>query len=178
MIRLAVCALMAAARLGELAYSRRNVRRHGGGIEGRWTRATYPLIVLMHTVVLVGTALRGRQRPGLPWLAALLAAQPLRAWVLVTLGDRWNARAAVPASMTVATRGPYRLVRHPNYTVVVVELLALPMAFGLPALAAGAGVANAVLLAGRIREEEAALRDLPGYREHFESKARFIPGIL
>ena len=178
MIRIAVCALMATARLGELAYSRRNVRRHGGGTAGRWTQATYPLIVLVHTAVLIGTALRGRKRPSIPWLAALLAVQPLRAWVLVTLGDRWNARAAVPASMTVATQGPYRLVRHPNYAVVAVELLALPMAFGLPALAAGAGAVNAVLLAGRIREEEAALMRLPGYREHFESKARFVPGVL
>ena len=178
MIRIALCALMAAARLGELAYSKRNVRRYGGGVEGRWTRGTYPLVVLVHTVVLAGTGLRGRRRPGVPWLAALLAVQPLRAWVLVTLGDRWNARATVPASMTVATRGPYHWVRHPNYTVVVVELLALPMAFGLGALAMTAGVVNAVLLAGRIREEEAALMRLPGYREHFESKARFIPGVF
>lgn len=177
MIRIVVCALMAAARLGELAYSRRNLRRHGGGIEGRWTRVTYPLIILVHTAVLAGTALRGSRRPSIVWLAALVAVQAVRAWVLLTLGDRWNARAAVPASMSVATDGPYRLVRHPNYAVIAVELLALPMAFGLPALAAGGSTANAVLLAGRIREEEAALMRIPGYREHFESKPRFLPGV-
>jgi methyltransferase len=178
MIRVVVCALMAGARLVELAYSQRNLRRRAVGTEGPWTRATFPLIVLVHSIVLAGTAFRGERRPRAPWLAALLGVQPVRAWVLITLGDRWNARAAVPASMTVATQGPYRLIRHPNYAVVVVELLALPMAYGLRTLAVAAGIANAVLLAGRIREEEAALMELPGYREHFESKARLVPGVL
>ncbi|MEX2373188.1 MAG: isoprenylcysteine carboxylmethyltransferase family protein [Dehalococcoidia bacterium] len=177
-IRTAACVTMALARLAELRLSRRNLRHRGKPVEGRRTRATYPLIVLLHTVVIAGTLLRGSVRPRLPWLLALLAVQPLRAWVLILLGDRWNTRAAVPPAMTVETGGPYRFVRHPNYAVVIVELLALPMAFRLPWLAAGATIANAALLAVRIPEEEAALMDLPGYRAHFEARARFLPGIF
>jgi methyltransferase len=95
----------------------------------------------------------------------------------VTLGRRWNVRAAVPEEMPVATDGPYAYVRHPNYTVVGVELAALPLAFGLPKLALLATVANAALLSARIPEEEAALRRLPGWEEHFAAKKRFIPGV-
>lgn len=178
MIRLLVCAAMGTARLVELGLSRRNLDRQGESREGRWTRATYPLIVLLHTVVIASTALRGRARPSAPWLLGLLAVQPVRAWVLILLGNRWNVRAAVPTSMTVEAGGPYRFVRHPNYAVVAVELFALPMAFGMPRLAALAATANGTLLAVRIREEEAALQQLPGYREQFDGKARFIPGVL
>lgn len=178
MIRFAACAAMAVARLVELAYSRRNLRRHPRHDEGRWSHQTYPLIVLTHTVVIVVTLLHGRRRPSVPWLLVLLAAQPMRLWVLLLLRDRWNTRAAIPADLRIETRGPYRLIRHPNYAVVVVELLALPMAFRLRRLAAIATATNAALLTVRIRDEERLLLQVPGYREHFGAKARFLPRLL
>lgn len=177
LIRMLVCGGVAGIRLAELAWSRSNMGRSGPAIEGRWSRRTYPLIVALHASVLALTLVRGR-RPRIPWLVALLAVQPLRAWVLRTLGSRWNTHAAVPETMDVATTGPYRFVRHPNYAVIGVELAALPLAFGLPALAAAATIANATLLAARIPEEEAALRRLPGWEEHFSGKKRFVPGVF
>jgi len=55
------------------------------------------------------------------------------------------------------TSGPYRWLRHPNYLVVTVEFVALPMmhAAWLTAVLFSAG--NAVLLARRIALEDAAL---------------------
>jgi methyltransferase len=178
LIRLVVCASMGAARVAELVYSRRNMEAAGAATEGAWSRATYPAIVALHTVVIAGTALRGRSRPAWPWLALLLAAQPVRLWVLASLGRRWNTRAAVPNEMVVETRGPYAYIRHPNYAIIAVELLALPMAFGLKRFALLASAANALVLAPRIREEEAALRRLPGYEAHFASRKRFIPRVF
>lgn len=174
--RLLVCTLMGAGRLVELGWSRRNIDRSGRTTEGAWSRRTYPLIVALHTSVITGTALFGG-KPRRWWLLLLLAVQPIRLWVLAVLGARWNTRAAVPQSMSVVTGGPYRFVRHPNYAVVGVELAALPLAFGLLVLALGASVANAVLLGPRIREEEAALRRVPGWNDHFDVKKRFIPGV-
>jgi methyltransferase len=135
-------------------------------------------MVALHTAVIGGTALLGRRKPRLVWLALLLAVQPLRWWVLSTLGKRWNARGVVPNYMELATDGPYAHVRHPNYSVVAVELLALPAAFGLDRLAAIATVSNAGLLALRVRDEEALLFGLPGYAEHFDDKPRFLPGLF
>lgn len=169
---------MGAARLAELVYSRRNLRQSGPVREGSWSERTYPLIVALHTAVIVATFLRGRNRPAWPWLAVLLAVQPIRIWVLATLGRRWNMRAAVPDGITIETGGPYAYVRHPNYAVVAVELLALPMAFGLRTIALAAGVANAALLGPRIREEERALGEQLAYGEHFARKKRFIPGVF
>ncbi len=177
LIRLLVCMGMASARLLELVHSRRNVARSGPTIEGPWSRATYPLVIAIHAATIGGTLIRGRRASPL-WLALLLAVQPLRLWVLVTLGRRWNTRAAVPTEMRVETGGPYAYVRHPNYVVVALELFALPMAFGLTKLALFSTLANAILLGPRIGEEESALKRLPGYRRHFGSKKRFIPGLF
>ena len=44
-----------------------------------------------------------------------------------TLGDRWNVRVMSVSQLGVVAAGPYRWVRHPNYTAVFVEMLALPL---------------------------------------------------
>lgn len=177
-IRVAACTSMALARLVELAYSRRNLHRHTERHEGRASRATYPLIIAVHTIVIAGTLLRGSRRPSLAWLALLASAQPFRLWVLLLLRDRWNARGSVPSGLRVETRGPYAWVRHPNYAIVIVELFALPMAFRLRALAILAAVVNGILLAVRIRDEERLLSAESGYQRHFARKPRFLPGIV
>ena len=177
-VRFAACASMALARLLELAYSRRNMERHAERHEGRASRATYPLIVAVHTIVIVWTLLQGARRPSVRWLVLLAAAQPFRLWVLLLLRDRWNARGSVPTGLRVETRGPYAWVRHPNYAIVIVELFALPMAFRLRALAIFAAVANGALLAVRIRDEERLLFAESGYRRHFATKPRFLPRLF
>ena len=168
---------MILARLVELVYSRHNIQTSGEVEEGRWSRRTFPLVATVHGAVIAGTLFFGRSLH-LPWLLLLGLLQPLRIWVLRTLGRRWNARGAVPKDMVLARHGPYAFVRHPNYTVVALELLSLPLAFGLPRLAALAFVANAFLLAVRVRDEERLLSHLPGYTEHFGRKPRFLPGLF
>ena len=54
-------------------------------------------------------------------------------------------------------RGPYRLLRHPNYVAVVVELIAAPLVFGAWRTALLVSVVNAIALAIRIRTEQRAL---------------------
>lgn len=175
-LRLLVCGAMAVARLAELAYSKRNIAAAAGeGTEGEGSRATYPLMVALHTMVIAGTLVLG-DRTRWRWLALLLAVQPLRAWVLATLGRSWNTRGVVSSATVVQTVGPYAYVRHPNYVVVVVELAALPLAFGARWLAMVAGLVNLALLRVRIQDEERLLDAIPEYRAHFARKARFIPG--
>ena len=176
-VRVLVCAATGLCRLLELLWSRRNMANTGPAQEGRWSRRTFPLIVALHSAVIAGTLFFGdsRIRPG--WLGAFVAAQPLRVWTLLTLGQWWNARGRVAEATKVVTGGPYRYVRHPNYAVVAVELVSLPAAFGLSRLAAAATLLNTALLAVRIQEEEAMLFELPGYRAHFGAKPRFLPSL-
>ena len=177
MLRLLVCAAMGAARLLELALSKRNIEQDPNAEESGENQRIYPLIIAVHTMTIVGTFVFGRKR-SLPWLLALFAVQPIRLWVLFTLGKRWNTHGAVSPATEVETGGPYAYIRHPNYAVVIVELLALPMGFRARKLALAATIANAALLSVRIREEEAMLMQLPGYEEHFRHKKRFLPGVF
>ena len=168
---------MGAARLIELQFSRRNIKSSLEPVEGRWSRRTYPLMVALHTAVIGGTFLVGGSVRG-RWLTLLLAVQPMRVWVLLSLGRSWNTRGAVADDIEVVTTGPYAYVRHPNYAIVITELASLPAAFGLGRLAIVATLVNALLLKIRIEEEEALLFQQPAYRAHFAEKRRFLPFLV
>jgi methyltransferase len=148
-----------AQRLSELALSRANARRllAEGGVE--FGRAHYPLIVALHAGWIVCLLVFGAERSVHRWLLAIFVLlQIARVWTIVSLGRRWTTRVIVVPGEARVTRGPYRLLRHPNYWIVAGEFLVVPLALGLPVLGAVFFVLNAVLLrAVRIRVEEAAL---------------------
>ena len=60
---------------------------------------------------------------------------------------------------TLVARGPYRFLRHPNYTIVALEIALLPAVFGLWWHAVVFSALNAAVLAIRIPAEAAALRE-------------------
>ena len=62
----------------------------------------------------------------------------------------------LPGAAPIA-RGLYRWLRHPNYLIVVAEIAVVPLALGLPLLALIFSLANAALIAYRIRVENEAL---------------------
>ena len=64
-----------------------------------------------------------------------------------TLGRRWTIRVIVVPGECLVARGPYRLLRHPNYAVVTGEIAVVPLALGLPAYALIFSVLNAGMLA-------------------------------
>jgi methyltransferase len=152
--------LVAVQRLLELQLSRANeVRLRAAGAIERGA-AHYPLFVLLHTAWLVALLVAVPwNRPGNPWLlGAFFALQPLRYWCIRSLGGRWTTRVLVLHGAPRVRHGPYRWLRHPNYLIVALEIALLPLAYGAIRLALGFSLANALLLAWRIRVEERALR--------------------
>ena len=155
-------------RLVELVVSKRNAQwafAQGGKEFGR---SQYPVMVAVHAALLVGCVLEvwALHRPFLAWLGwpmlALVAlSQALRWWCVATLGRRWNTLVIVVPQAPLVRRGPYRWLHHPNYVAVVVEGVALPLVHTAWLTAAGFTLANALVLAVRIRVEDAAL----GYRD-------------
>ncbi len=93
-------------------------------------------------------------------LALFVLAQPLRYWVIRTLGRYWNTRILIVPGGERVTGGPFRFLRHPNYVVVVVEILTFPLIFGAWWTALTFTALNAAVLCVRIREENRALREL------------------
>ena len=87
--------------------------------------------------------------------------QALRWWCIATLGPRWNTRVIVVPGLAPVRSGPYRWLSHPNYVAVVAEGVALPLVHASWVTALVFTIANAGLLAVRLRAENAALATLP-----------------
>ncbi len=150
-------ALVAVQRLAELAVAHRNTARllAEGAVERG--RAHYPAIVALHAGWLATLAALAPGPVDPWWLAVFLILQAGRVWVLASLGRYWTTRIVTLPGAPLVRRGPYRWVRHPNYLVVALEIPALALALGLPWPALGFGLANAAVLAWRIRIEDRAL---------------------
>jgi methyltransferase len=156
--------LVALLRLIELQVSRRNVaalRARGGVEEGA---GLYPWMVLAQASWLVGCPLEVwlLDRPwiaelGLPMLGLLIIGMWLRYWAIRTLGRRWSTRVVVVPGEPLVESGPYRLLRHPNYLAVAVEVAAMPLVHAAWITAVVFSVLNGMLLRERIRVEDAAL---------------------
>lgn len=155
-------------RLAELVVSKRHAAWafSRGGVE--YGRRHYGVMVVLHTALLVGAVAEvwWLDRPFLPvlgWsmLALVLASQALRWWCIRTLGPQWNTRVIVVPGLPLVSRGPYRVLRHPNYVAVVVEGVALPLVHTAWVTAVLFTVLNAALLTVRIRVEDRALQPEP-----------------
>lgn len=154
-----VIALVVVQRLAELVYAERNTKNllARGAVEVG--RAHYPLIVLLHAAWLVAIVALLPSDPPLNFilLGAFIVLQALRVWVLATLGPYWTTRIITLPGAPLVRRGPYRLLRHPNYTVVAGEIAVLPLVFGEIWVAVIFTILNALVLAWRIRQENEAL---------------------
>lgn len=157
-----VLGLVTLQRTGEIALARRNTQRllAKGGREAGADH--YPLLVLLHAAWLAGLWILAWNRPIVwPWLMAFAVLQALRTWVIASLGERWTTRIIILPGAPLVRRGPYRFLPHPNYMVVAGEIAALPLTFGLVPYAAVFTLANAIVLAIRLRAETRALNEGP-----------------
>ena len=112
-------------------------------------------------------------------LVLLWAGLAVRIWAVVTLGRSFSTFITVESEQAVVRSGPYRRVRHPSYS----GLLLVALGFGL-----GAGnwlsllvcaLLPVVGLAVRIRVEEAELVRVIGepYRAYQRDTRRLVPGV-
>lgn len=156
---IALLSFVTLQRLAELIHARRNTaallargaREHASG--------HYPLMVAMHAAWLIGLWLLAVGRPVDPiWFVLFMLLQGLRLWVLATLKERWTTRIIILPGAALVTKGPYRFLSHPNYVIVVGEIAALPLAFGMPLYAAIFSLLNGIILVIRIRAENASLK--------------------
>jgi methyltransferase len=158
-------------RIHELVVSRRNaaIAFGKGGVE--YGQRHFPWMVTLHTGFLLAciaeVVFLGRPFiPALGWpmLAIALVCQAARFWIIASLGEQWNTRViVVPGAQRVTHRGPYRWswLPHPNYLVVAIEGITLPLVHTAWITAIAFTVLNAILLIGfRIPTEDKALESL------------------
>lgn len=158
--------ILCSQRVLELFLARSNERwmRQNQAIE--FGRQHYPWIVILHVSFILSLGLEGWIRgPQLihGWLIIIILIgylQVLRYWCIISLGRFWNTKILTIPGVEKKRIGPYRLMRHPNYLIVVLEIFFWPLLFSCWLTLIWAGLANALVLSVRIREENKALARL------------------
>ncbi|MGW4059361.1 methyltransferase family protein [Amycolatopsis sp. NPDC004747] len=103
----------------------------------------------------------------------------LRWWCFVSLGRYFTVTVQASEEQLVVERGPYRVLRHPSYTGLLLVFSGGGLIAGNWVGAAGAGAVLLVALIHRLRIEERALEEVLGdrYRRFAASRARLVPFV-
>ena len=123
--------------------------------------------------------------PGPGWwpvalgLAVFAAGLGLRAWAVRELGRFFQFTVVVQADHQVVDSGPYRHVRHPSYTGLLMASLGLGIALGTWLSIPACLVPPLIGFGVRLRHEEAVLVQALGepYRAYMQRTKRLVPGV-
>jgi protein-S-isoprenylcysteine O-methyltransferase Ste14 len=166
--------------------------RQGANSRPEATRAdrtsTRVLLLVIALGVVVGSfALRdvpsAAVRPAAPaqWagLVLLWVGIALRQWSFRTLGRYFTFTIETGSDQPVIATGPYRVVRHPSYTALLVVLIGIGLLLGNWLALLAVAVAAIAGLVYRIGVEERALEDALGdrYRQFAATRKRLIPYV-
>ncbi len=108
------------------------------------------------------------------WLGLLL-----RWWSFLTLGRYFSFVLTTSPEQTIVDRGPYRVLRHPSYTGLLLAVLGCALMVGNWVGLVTSSVAVVAAIVYRIRIEERALTETIGerYRDFATSRARLVPFV-
>jgi protein-S-isoprenylcysteine O-methyltransferase Ste14 len=134
-----------------------------GGLDVRygWTVSTSPLwYILGNALILIGFALT-------TWAMA------------VNRNFEVAVRIQEDRGHTVISAGPYRYVRHPGYTGVILSFyFGMPLALGSWAAAVAALIGLVVMVVRTAMEDRTLQDELPGYSAYTQqTRYRLIPGV-
>lgn len=162
----AFIALTGLERLYEIKVSNRNVRWsfEQGGIE--IGKGHYPFMVILHTGFLLACVAEAWLHPrevSVLWASTFFVlavlSQAFRWWCIGSLKEQWNTRIILVPGLRRITAGPYKYVSHPNYMIVAIEGLIIPLFYKAYFTAIAFTILNAGLMWVRIRTEEKALQE-------------------
>ena len=125
-------------------------------------------------------------RPVLPHTSAtgiladllVLLGMGIALWARVTLGANWSSRVTLKEGHELIRRGPYRLIRHPIYSGLLLMVLGTAILVGRT----GGFFALPICFGGlwvKARQEELLLtKHLPGYSEYMARTKALVPFVL
>jgi len=115
----------------------------------------------------------------LTWLAwvAIATASLLGMWGAINLGRGLTPLPLPNGAVELVTRGPYRWIRHPIYSAVILGMFGIAIRSRTPVVLAFAAVLTLFLAAKARWEERHLRRAFAGYTEYKQRAGRFIPGL-
>jgi protein-S-isoprenylcysteine O-methyltransferase Ste14 len=104
----------------------------------------------------------------------------IRQWSIYVLGRFFSSTVAIQKNQKVVDNGPYRLIRHPSYTGILISLIGFGLALQSWAATLLIIIIFAVAYGYRIQVEEKTLTSELGdeYIEYSKKTKRLIPYIL
>lgn len=135
-----------------------------GGVEKG--QSHYKWFIYLHTLFIISILLEGfvyntKEQPlSIFLLAVFFIVQVGRVWCILSLGRFWNTKVVFIPGVSPIQTGPYKYVKHPNYIIVAIELLVIPLLFGAYVTAIVFPLLHLILLKFRIPIEERALKEM------------------
>lgn len=104
---------------------------------------------------------------------------PLIVWVQRALGSNFSTTLHVREGHTLVTRGPYRWVRHPMYSVLFVQLVGILLLTANGLIGGVPLLAFLLIVVTRLKNEEATMIEKFGdeYRQYMQRTGRFLPRL-
>ncbi len=110
----------------------------------------------------------------------LLAGVSIRQWAVAVLGKYFSHVVGVQKDQKVVDIGPYRYVRHPSYTGILLIQIGIALSFqcwiAVPAAVISFGLAYGYRM---LKEEKLLVESLgDGYRQYMDKTKRVIPFLI
>lgn len=142
------------------------------------------LIILALILVLIHVrAFRNHAENHGPWtagvgLALFFAGLAVAVWARVHLGRNWGTPMSQKADPELVTSGPYRLIRHPIYTGMILAMIGTAVAVSFYWLILAA-LFSAYFVYSATREERYMTERFPGaYPQYKQSTKMLVPFIF
>ena len=135
---------------------------------GVFVAQNFPAAVLPHGPMLVTAA-----------VVLFVSGLILRWWAIITLGRFFTVDVTIEKDHELVERGPFRIVRHPSYTGVLLAFVGLALSLGNWAAFIVILVPIGAAFIHRINVEEQALSHALGshYTEYMKRTKRLVPFI-
>lgn len=148
-------------RIIELYISKRNEKwlRNNGAVE--YGAKHYKYFIFLHTFFFLSLLTEYNLSPykDVNYYALILffVTQFFRLSIFISLGKFWNTRILVVPDVKLIRKGLYKYFKHPNYAIVIIEIITIPLSFSLYYTLISFTLLNLVLLFVRIKTENKAL---------------------
>jgi protein-S-isoprenylcysteine O-methyltransferase len=177
-------AILAASEIGLAVFKRAKIG-HGAVADRGSLRLLWSVIIVSigcaYRVRLLAPAFGFARSTAISTIAVALffGGLSLRWYAIIYLGRYFTVDVAIASDHRVVDTGPYRHIRHPSYTGILLEFMAMALAFCNWASFAAMMVPIMLAFLWRIHVEEGALTKALGaaYRTYAGRTKRLLPAI-
>lgn len=176
--------LLALQRLQEVLLGQKNFKKLEAKLMAPFDQREKKQMVLLHTLWFLSCGfeyyLGGSLVSGplfLIGMSLLMGAQLVRYKTINLMGKQWVPYPIAFYDQNIITDGPYKYLKHPNYLMVIIEIMIVPLLGGCYFTAILFSVLNLLFILRRIKIEEGHLGKHPSYQK-LNLKKKLIPFVF